>query len=74
MFDAHKRTLKRENDIRIIMEPTPTTDENAPTFLKAYAQVLNQRRMTSSMLRWSLDYAETLKAENASPGVTLYLL
>ncbi|MCH1537339.1 MAG: hypothetical protein L7S48_02905 [Candidatus Poseidonia sp.] len=56
------------------MEPTPTTDENAPTFLKAYAQVLNQRRMTSSMLRWSLDYAETLKAENASPGVTLYLL
>ena len=74
MFDAHKRTLKRENDIRPIMEPTPTTDGNAPTFLKAYAQVLNQRRMTSSMLRWSLDYAETLKAKNASPGVTLYLL
>ncbi|MDB3858860.1 hypothetical protein N9289_02475 [Candidatus Poseidonia sp.] len=56
------------------MEPEPTTSNHAPTLLKAYAQVLNQRRMTSSMLRWSLDYAETLKAEKASTGVTLYLL
>lgn len=56
------------------MEPNATTDNKTPTFLKAYAQVLNQRRTTSSMLRWSLEYAETLKAEKASTGVTLYLL
>lgn len=74
MYDAHKRTLKRENDIVSFMEPNHRTDKNAPPFAKAYAQVLNQRRMTSSMLRWSLDYAETLKAEKASTGVTLYLL
>ena len=51
--------------------PDPTSSHLST----AYLQVLNNRKVSASMLKWSLAYAQEEKERRTSgKGVTLYLL
>jgi len=56
------------------MEPKTGKDESNRALSKAYEHVLRQKRMNDSLIRWSLNYSDLLKANDAGMGFTLYLL
>jgi len=54
---------------------TKASDIATRRLTTAYVQVLNNRRVNASMLKWSLAYAQAEKERRTSgQGVTLYLL
>ena len=53
---------------------TSSTQEHG-LLAKAYQQVLNQRKVNTAMLRWSMNHRQAMKDRDATGhGVTLYLL
>lgn len=56
------------------MESNPSNPASS-RLTTAYQQVLNNRNVSASMLKWSLAYAQAEKERRTSgKGVTLYLL
>jgi len=56
------------------MEQKTGADCGSRALSKAYDHVLRQKRMNDSLIRWSLNYSDLLKANDAGMGFTLYLL
>jgi hypothetical protein len=56
------------------MEQKSETNEGHRALSKAYDHVLRQKRMNESLIKWSLNYSDLLKANDSGMGFTLYLL
>lgn len=56
------------------MDPKTGTEDCTRALSKAYDQVLRQKRMNESLIKWSMNYSDLLKANDAGMGFTLYLL
>lgn len=57
------------------MDTHTTSTQEHGLLAKAYQQVLNQRKVNTAMLRWSMNHRQAMKDRDAiGHGVTLYLL